>query len=509
MHRRVARWLGRVALVALASLATVLALRAWEASRAPPLLPWHTEVPADLDAAAIDRIDWAAWLAHEAALFDAVDASIPADLPPRYAVASNRFVPTSPMHRSRRAEDWNRSYVLEPDGEPRGVAVMLHGLTDSPYSLRHVARHYRARGFVAVGVRLPGHGTLPAGLTAAGRDDWQAATRLAVREARRRVPDGPLHLVGYSTGAALALSHALDALDDPGLPRAEHLVMLSPMVGVSAMARFAGVLGCPAVFPAFARAAWIDVLPEYNPYKYNSFPVRAARESSLLARELQSRIARRAETGGLAALPPILAFQSTVDATVSTPAVVDALFGRLPSNGSELVLYDVDRSADLGLLMRAGFARPETLLPPAPRAYRTCVQSNAGRADGRLVESCIAAGAAAATSRETGLAFPRGTYSLSHVALPFPVDDGLYGLEPDPADSPGVHLGSLPARGERGLLVVSAADLTRITSNPFFAEILRRLDEVIGVEPPDETQSPGASSSSAITSASSRPTRAG
>ncbi len=509
MHRPVARWLGRAALVALASLTTLLAMRAWEVSRAPPLLPWHVVVPQDLDAAAIDRLDWAGWTAHEAALLDTVDAMSGADLPTRHAVASNRYWSGSPMHRSRRSADWNRSYLLEPDGPPRGVAVLIHGLTDSPYSLRHVARHYRSRGFVALGVRLPGHGTVPAGLTAAGREDWQAATRLAMREARRRVPEGPLHLVGYSTGAALVLSQTLDALDGRDSICADRIVMLSPMIGVSAMARFAGMLGWPAVFPAFARAAWIDVLPEYNPYKYNSFPVRAARESSLLAREVQTRLGRRASEGALARLPPILAFQSTVDATVSTPAVVDALFSRLPAAGHELVLFDVDRSTDLGPLMRTGTATPEALLPPAPRAYRSCTYSNVGRTDRQIVEHCKPAGATTGSQRETGMLFPAGVYSLSHVALPFPVDDGLYGLDPDPADIPGVHLGSLPARGERGVLVVSAADLTRITSNPFFGEILRRLDALIGAEPLDSRQSPGGSSSSAITSASSRPTRAG
>jgi alpha-beta hydrolase superfamily lysophospholipase len=509
MHRQAARWLGRLALVALVSLATVLAMRAWQAGRAPPLLPWHIEVPKELDADAIDKSNWTAWVAHEAALFDAVDAAIGEDLPARYAVASNRYSPNSPFHRSRRAPDWNRSYVLVPGDAPRGVAVMLHGLTDGPYSLRHVARHYQARGYVVVGVRLPGHGTVPAGLTAVGRDDWRAATRLAVREARRRVSEGPLHLVGYSTGAALALSYALDALDEPEMPRADRIVLLSPMVGVSGMARFAGVLGWPAVFPAFAHAAWVDVQPEYNPYKYNSFPVRAARESSLLSRELMARVARRAANGGLHALPPILAFQSIVDATVSTPAVVDALFGRLPATGHELVIFDVDRSADLGPLMRHGSATPESLLPPTPRAYRACTYSNAGRIDRQVVEYCTPAGATTGSRRETGLRFPAGVYSLSHVALPFPVDDGLYGLDPDPADIPGVHLGSLPTRGERGLLVVSAADLTRITSNPFFGEILRRLDELIDAVPSDEPQSPDGKSSSAITSASSRPTRAG
>ena len=44
-------------------------------------------------------------------------------------------------------------------------------------------------------------------------------------------------------------------------------------------------------------------------------------------------------------LPPMLVFKSAVDATVSTDALVDRLLGRLPGNGNELVLYDINRSA--------------------------------------------------------------------------------------------------------------------------------------------------------------------
>jgi alpha-beta hydrolase superfamily lysophospholipase len=56
--------------------------------------------------------------------------------------------------------------VLEPDGKPVGVAVFLHGLTDSPHSLRHIAKRYRDLGYVAIAIRLPAHGTVSAALTA-------------------------------------------------------------------------------------------------------------------------------------------------------------------------------------------------------------------------------------------------------------------------------------------------------------------------------------------------------
>src|SRR5690606_27131629 len=130
----------------------------------------------------------------------------------------------------------------------------------SPYSLRHVAEHYRGRGWLAVGIRLPAHGTVPAALARVEWQDWMAATRLAVREARRRAGTAaPLHVVGYSNGGALAMKYALDALEDPALAMPERVVLLSPMIGVTAFARFAGVLGWPAVIPAFAKAAWLGI----------------------------------------------------------------------------------------------------------------------------------------------------------------------------------------------------------------------------------------------------------
>jgi predicted alpha/beta-fold hydrolase len=41
--------------------------------------------------------------------------------------------------------------------------------------------------------------------------------RLAVADLDRRFPARPLHLVGYSNGAALALQHALSAIEDDTL----------------------------------------------------------------------------------------------------------------------------------------------------------------------------------------------------------------------------------------------------------------------------------------------------
>ena len=240
-------------------------------------------------------------------------------------VPGNRYYDGSPIYPGHFAQDWNRSYILEPDGPPVGAVVLLHGLTDSPYSLRHIARRYRDEGFVAVAIRMPAHGTVPAALTDVEWEDWDAATRLAVREARRRAgPSKPLHIVGFSNGGALAMKYALDALDNKQLARPDRLILISPMIGITSFARFAGIAALPALLPAFAKAAWLGILPEFNPFKYNSFPVNGARQSYRLTAALQDRIARAARDGILDRLPPVLTFQSVVDFTVSTRAIISA-----------------------------------------------------------------------------------------------------------------------------------------------------------------------------------------
>lgn len=456
---------------------TLLGVRAYDTQRGEPLEPWHTFVPNELDADEIDRTTWNGYLEAENAAFEEVRVEVTEKLDPSERLAYNRYFDGSPVYPGHFDTDWNHSYVLEPDKAPAGVAVFLHGLTDAPYSMRNIARRYQQQGFVCVVIRLPGHGTVPGGLTAVQWQDWMAATRLAVREGvRRSGPGVPLQLIGYSNGGALALSYALTALDDKSLPRPDRLILISPMVGVTAFARFAGLAALPAMFPAFARAAWITTLPEFNPFKYNSFPVNAARQSYLLTDFLQGKIRTHARQNGLADFPPVLTFQSVVDFTVSTEAIVGALYSQLPSNGSELVLFDINRSSKMGLLLRPSLdAAADRLLPPPPRRFTTAVVTNGDGASRDVVERGVDAGTTDERTRELHVAYPQDVFSLSHVALPFPTTDPLYGLAPEGDESFGISLGTVAARGERGALIVSLDWLLRINSNPFFAYMSDRI----------------------------------
>jgi alpha-beta hydrolase superfamily lysophospholipase len=475
------RWGRRLLIALFALVGVIVAVRAVQAMLAVPLEPWHSVVPTEADRAALDRMDWAGWLAAEARALAEVEAKVVAAVAARPEDRANRYDPRSPMHPARFATDWNRSFVLAPEGAVRGAAVLVHGLTDAPYSVRHIAELYRARGFLAIAPRMPGHGTVPAGLTAADWEQWAAAVRLAMREARARVgPEAPVHLVGYSNGGALAMLHALDATADPALVRPARVVLLSPMIGVSPFARFAGIAGWPAVLPAFASAAWLGVQPEFNPFKYNSFPVNAGRQSFLLTQAVQARLDQAAAAGRLAALPPVLTFQSLADSTVSTRAVVDRLYARLPAQGSELVIFDRNRAAVLTSLVREGFREEAAeLAPAAPRAWALTIVTNAGAQSLDALALHVPAGRREAARLPAGARFPEDVYSLSHVALPFPRGDSLYGGEPDLPRQFGVSLGALAPRGETGVLAVPVDQLMRLSWNPFFALMMDRIAEGI------------------------------
>ena len=477
------------ALTAIVAL-TLFAVRAYDSQRGPPLEVWHTYVPRELTAKELDGADWRTYLEAEDKIFLSVRANVTGKLEPDEQVSYNRYFEGSPVYPGHFSQDWNRSYILEPSGAPHGAVVLLHGLTDSPYSLRHVASQYRDRGFVVVAIRLPAHGTVPAALTDVDWETWFAATRLAVREARRRSPSpAPLQIVGFSNGGSLALKYALDALEDKALVAPNRVILISPMVGITRFARFAGLAGLPAMFPAFAKAAWLSVLPEFNPFKYNSFPINGARQSYRLTAALQTQMSRYEREGRLAGLPPILTFQSVVDFTVSTSAVLSSLYAHLPSNGSELVLFDVNRNVKFGPLIRpAADAALSGLVPPGVRNYRLVVVTNAGEGTDAAVERVVEAGETTERTRPLGLVYPKGVFSLSHVALPFPLTDSLYGLTPDLSENFGANLGALAPRGERGTLIISLDVLLRMSSNPFFSYMAERIGERL--PPPPKSDAP-------------------
>jgi hypothetical protein len=72
-----------------------------------------------------------------------------------------------------------------------------------------------------------------------------------------------------------------------------------------------------------------------------------------------------------------------------------------------------------------------------------------------------------------GLEWPPNLISLSHLALPIPPDEPLYGRRP-PENEEALFLGEIAFRGEMGLLVFPSDWLLRLRYNPFYSYLEAR-----------------------------------
>lgn len=423
------------------------------------------------------------YLALEARLFKQLDEQVYASLPAAQGRDINRYSRGSLSDPARWSTNWNRSFVL-PSKSPRASVLLLHGMSDSPYSLRALGEQLNASGVYVLGLRLPGHGTAPSGLVEITWQDMAAAVRLAMRHLARNNPDQPIYIVGYSNGAALAVQYALETLQDATQPRVDRLVLLSPAIGVSRVAVLAVWQARLGHLLGLENLAWTDILPEYDSFKYNSFAVNAGDVVYQLTNEIQQQITVLAADGKMADFPPVLAFSSVVDATVSTPALVQGLFERLPPGKHELVLFGINRIVNYQPLMKWDSSEIVQALRADPhRAFTLSHVTNIDMHSRGVVVRTQHPDVDVPVETNLGLSWPNNIYSLAHVALPFPPEDRLYGGYPA-GENPGIRLGDIALRGERGTLQVSAADMLRLRWNPFYPYVEMRVLEFFDLSDP-------------------------
>lgn len=421
---------------------------------------------------------FAEYLELEDRLFAQLQEKVYDQIEPADKTLINRYNRGSLADPNQWPRDWNRSFELVAKTPTAGV-LLLHGMSDSPYSLRHLGKRLNAGGAYVIGLRLPGHGTTPSGLVHVKWEDLAAAARIAARHLKDQIGDKPLFIIGYSNGGALAVHYALAAIKDAPLPAPSGIVLLSPSIGVSrlvALAKWQGRLGRLA---GLEKLAWTEIGPEYDPFKYVSFAVNAGDQVYRLTAEIQASINKLTAAGKIGQLPPVLAFQSVADATVSPPALVAHLFNRLTPNGHELVLFDVNRFAEVRQLFKSDpkdHIRAVLDLKNSPFAITLLTNRDDSTMD--IVLRHKEPGDVPVTETPTDMTWPRELYSLSHISLPFPDSDPLYGAG-DSDEETKLRLGKIELRGERGVLQVSAASMLRLRWNPFYSYLERRVVEFV------------------------------
>jgi len=419
------------------------------------------------------------YLVLEDRLFEELEREVLDKLEPEDQFDLNRYHRGSLSDPERWPTNWNRTFVWDADKPVAGV-LLLHGMSDSPYSLRTIGKAFHDQGATVIGLRIPGHGTAPSGLVTVKWEDMAAAVRLAMAYLLEQVEEAPIYIVGYSNGGALAVEYGLSAMWDKELPEIEGVILVSPAIGVSPMAALAVWQGRLGWFLGLRKLAWSSVLIEYDPFKYNSFAVNAGDQVHRLTGEIRERMRVAENRKDGRPFPRLLALQSAADATVSTKSLVQALFDGNPERNHELVIFGINRMAGVEPLLAND---PAAVL--GPMLKNTEQPFDLSWVTNENPESRAVEVRSRATGREEvkiealGKEWPDEVFSLSHVALPFRGDDPLYGGD-QPEESPGIQLGNTASRGERGLLRVSGDDVLRLRWNPFYDYLEERVLKFTG-----------------------------
>lgn len=436
----------------------------------PSLQPWHTEeLTAEFTAEKADVIrTFDDYRQLEDKLFAQLEEQVYPHIETGPAHALVRYSAGSAADPQRRNPNWNRSFELSAD-TPAGGVLLLHGMSDSPYSLRALGAALNQHNYWVIGLRLPGHGTAPSGLLHVKWEDMAVAVQLAMEHLSSKVGQKPIHIMGYSTGGPLALNFTLDALEGKVSPLPGSLVLISPAVGLHPAARLAGFMDWLSVVPGLARLAWLSIMPEFDPYKYNSFATNAGTQVDRLTRNVSRRIADRGQSGPIRSFPPTLVFKSAIDATVAADAVIDSFLKHLGPDGHELVLFDINRfAAKATLLIDDPGLLSDRLMGDGTLPFTVTLVTNESPLSRRVIARSKAPFSQRASEIERlDLSWPTEVISLSHVALPIPPDDPLYGQR-IPEDDKVLFLGEMAIRGERGLLKISSEWLLRLRYNPFY-----------------------------------------
>ncbi len=197
----------------------------------------------------------------------------------------------------------NSPFALSPSGATQRAILMVHGLTESPFSLRDLARYFQSRGFYVLAMQLPGHGTRPGDLL---DFSWQDALRahqhlLELLQARYE----KVYAMGFSAGAALSIYQSM--LN----PVIQGLFLFSPALKLTPLAGLAGTFG------NWERTAWFDIQPDTDCFKYESLAHRAIAEVYAMTRSLH-RVHDLCERR-----IPVFVAASETDATLESQATLD------------------------------------------------------------------------------------------------------------------------------------------------------------------------------------------
>jgi carboxylesterase len=203
------------------------------------------------------------------------------------------------------------------DGGPVG-ALLLHGFSGSPASMRPLGEFLAAHGIAVSGPRLPGHGTSVEDLATTTWEQWFGEAESALSELESR--SSAVVCVGLSMGGALAVHMATRHH-----ARLRGIVVINPYVHDPRLA----VAPVGRLFMRTVKGVVNDIKkPGQDEVGYERIPTRTLPSLNRLLKSAAADLPKIAL--------PLLVFSSSEDHTVK-PSNAKLFFDRAGSTDKELV----------------------------------------------------------------------------------------------------------------------------------------------------------------------------
>ena len=228
-----------------------------------------------------------------------------------------------------------------PEGEPRAVLLIVHGLAEHSGRYGNVVNHFVPLGYAVYGIDHLGHGKSYGTRVYVKRfDDYTKSLKVYFDMIRGWQPDKPIFLIGHSMGGLISAVYLLDhqaelagaVLSGPAVKIPNHVTPTMRFVGkiLSALIPRFGLLALSADGvsrdPAVVQAYVSDPLVHRGKM--------TARLASEMLKAMQTVSAQAARV-----TLPILIVQGSADRLVN-PAGAQMLYDAVSSADKEIKIYD-------------------------------------------------------------------------------------------------------------------------------------------------------------------------